>query len=210
MEALQTKMTPGGDPMTDAELLSFLRSCPEEGLRMIMRQYTGLVYTIIYGHISSVGSAADTEELTSDVFVDLWRTRDSVDLNRGSLKTYLAMLAKRRAISFYRTAAAKPEILPVAAVSAFESAAGDGQPGSSAILCSDEDIPGTVADAEFRKNLIDAVLALGEPDTGIILRRYFYHESITGIAEHTGLGAGAIKMRIHRALKKLRKQLGEI
>lgn len=196
--------------MTDAELLSVLRSHPDEGLRLIMRQYTGLVYTVIYGHISSVGSAADAEELASDVFVNLWRTRDSVDLYRGSLKTYLAMLAKRGAISFYRAVAAKPEIVSVAAVSTLESDAGDEQHKTAAILCSDEDIPGSVADAEFRGSLIDAVLALGEPDSGIILRHYFYREPIAGIAEHTGLGAGAVKMRIHRALKKLRKQLGEI
>jgi hypothetical protein len=78
MEALPATVF-GGNPMTDEELLHALKNNPNEGLELAMRRYTGLVYTIVYGRISAVGTPEDTEELVADVFVELWRSRENGD-----------------------------------------------------------------------------------------------------------------------------------
>jgi RNA polymerase sigma-70 factor (ECF subfamily) len=84
--------------LVEKELCSLLIQNPEKGLEKIMDQYMAFVYTIVYGKLSSICNKQDIEECVSDIFYEIYRARNIIDLEKGSLKSYLAVLSKRTAI----------------------------------------------------------------------------------------------------------------
>ena len=59
----------------------------------------------------------------------------------------------------------------------------------------------------MEQNLLKAVYSLGQPDSGIIIRRYFYSQTSKQIAEELGMSDASIRKRISRSLVKLRNAL---
>ena len=53
------------------------------------------------------GLDCQAEEITQEVFLQLWRDPSRVDLSRGSLATFLRTVAHRRAVDFVRKEAAR-------------------------------------------------------------------------------------------------------
>jgi RNA polymerase sigma-70 factor, ECF subfamily len=99
----------------DAVLVERIRAGDDQALADIYDQHAGLVYGLARRVARDEQLA---REVTQEVFTYLWETPDRVDLTRGSLRTYLALLAHRRAVDEVRrhearfraeTAAAVPE-----------------------------------------------------------------------------------------------------
>lgn len=88
--------------MTDHELLKRMKQNKNKGLAVIIDIYSGLVYKIVSAVILPVGTKEDAEECVSDVFLTFYNHIDDVDLSKATVKGYLAVIAKRRAIDFYR------------------------------------------------------------------------------------------------------------
>jgi RNA polymerase sigma-70 factor (ECF subfamily) len=61
--------------------------------------------------------------------------------------------------------------------------------------------------AETRSILISKINELGEPDSTIILQKYYYDRSSSEIAEQLSMKASAVRMRAARALDKLKTTL---
>ena len=85
----------------DYELLLMLKQNPENGVRQLMEQYAGLVYSVISGRAGSVATIQDLEECASDVIYEVFQNRERIDLNRGSLKSFVAVVARKRAINLF-------------------------------------------------------------------------------------------------------------
>lgn len=60
---------------------------------------------------------------------------------------------------------------------------------------------------ETRTVLISKINELGEPDSTIILQKYYYDRSSNEIAKLLSMKASAVRMRASRALEKLKKSL---
>ena len=56
--------------------------------------------------------------------------------------------------------------------------------------------------------IFNAIKNLGEPDSSIIFRKYYYGESSEKIAEILDMTPSNVDTRAHRAIKKLREMLG--
>lgn len=69
-------------------------------------------------------------------------------------------------------------------------------------------IDSELAEDELRREVIKAVEDLGEPDSSIIFRKFYYGESSKDIAKAVGLTVSNVDTRTHRALNKLRKLFG--
>ena len=67
----------------------------------------------------------------------------------------------------------------------------------------------TVDKKELRSELIHCVELLGEPDSIIIMQKYFFMRSSKEIAEIVSMTPEAVRMRCSRALGKLRSKLTE-
>lgn len=63
--------------------------------------------------------------------------------------------------------------------------------------------------AENSTELMNAIRSLGEPDTQIFLRRYFFGQRNKDIAKDLGMTAAAVNKRISRGLVKLKEILKE-
>ena len=80
--------------MTDKELLEKLKKDKNSGLSVVIELYSGLLYKVAAAVILPIGSKEDVEECVSDSFLSFYRHIDSVDLEKSSIKSYLAVIAR--------------------------------------------------------------------------------------------------------------------
>ena len=170
--------------MQDAELLHMLQTKPEEGVRELIRSYSGYVYTIIKNKLSGCGTHEDFEEAVSDVFVRFYEWVRKHPSECRSIRAVLAVIAKRQAIDRFRALTKLPP------VESYEE------------LLTEQ--PDSGASPEASVTLMMLVQALGEPDSEIILRRYYFGQSSIEIAAALGLKPNTVDQKLSRALKKLR------
>lgn len=83
--------------MNDSELLHILSKNPEKGIRLLMQQYTGLCYYIVQQKLFDF-SSEEIEECVSDVFFAFYHQYQNIDLKKGSIKAFLSVLSRRKAI----------------------------------------------------------------------------------------------------------------
>ena len=59
----------------------------------------------------------------------------------------------------------------------------------------------------LKELLLNKVKELGEPDSTIIIQKYFYERNAKEISSLIGMNHAAVRMRCSRAVKKLRSLL---
>lgn len=180
--------------MQDKKLMELMNSDPDRAMRIAVETYSGLVFSIVRGRLRPpLFTEEDVEECAADAFVEFWRDRARIDVARGSVKSWLAKLALHNALDRLRRARRDEGKVPL-----------DG-------LAEMEDGLRVELDYESkaeRERLIEAVEALGRPDSELIVRKYFLGQSSKETAEQMGLSVSNVDTRTHRAIKKLRKLLG--
>jgi len=183
--------------LDEKEMFLLLIQNPEKGLEKIMNQYMGFVYTIVCGKLSGMCSKQDIEECVSDIFYEVYRTRNLIDLEKGSLKSYLAVLSKRTAIDVFRKQRNSSNDV------SFDEFDHDW-------IAADSDVEISVIDSETSDLLIQEIKALGEPDSQIMIRKYYFGQSSKIISKALGIKENTINKKASRALAKLKKVLGGI
>ncbi|MCM1365028.1 MAG: sigma-70 family RNA polymerase sigma factor [Faecalibacterium sp.] len=178
--------------MNDEQLLSLIQSDNSKGFDVLVSQYSALVFSICSSTLVPLGTKEDAEECASDVFVSFYRHIDEIDLSKGTIKGYLAVLAKRCGISKLRKL----------------------QKGKDNVSL--DDVPlelATESDEkkqEKKKLVFDAVKNLGEPDSEIIIRRFLFGETAKEIAARLKMKPDAVQKRAKRAQAKLKILLGGV
>ena len=177
--------------MTEETLRAQVVRSGEAGFRLIFQQYQGYVYSIVWSRIKSVCTKEDAEECVSDVFADVFLHFD--DIAAGSLQAYIGTVAKRRAIDMFRSRTArKNDVRPEEALEG---------------LSADDDIAADYEQREQCSTLLQAIRGLGEPDATIIIQKYYYDRTTNEIADTVQMQPVAVRVRLSRALKRLRKLL---
>lgn len=175
--------------MEERELLRRLVRRSASALERAMNQYGAYVAAVVSNVLGSAGTREDVEELASDVFFSLWEHAQSI--KPGKLKPWLGAVARNRARDFLRRV--KP-VLPM----------------DEDVLTIPTDSPERQALAEAQKReLLEAVEAMPEPEREIFLRYYYLYESMEAIALRMGLPLGTVKSKLHRGRKTLRDRLTE-
>ena len=131
----------------------------------------------------------------ADVFSKFYTELADYDPAKASIKSYLSVIARNHAIN-------------VAKKRSLEGGISLDDERSLLQIADDVMIDSELADEELRREVIKAVEDLGEPDSSIIFRKYYYGESSKEIAKATGLSVSNVDTRTHRALNKLRKMFG--
>lgn len=181
--------------MFDSALLAMIKADKNKGLSYLIDQYTPLVFTIIRNKLSSFCSEEDMEEVVSDVFIAFYNQTESVDLSKGSLAAYLSVIAKRKAVDRFRKISSGREIKLVYEEDEYID------------LPDDFNLEDEIQQKEIRKKLIARIIALGEPDSTILIHRFYLGESAKEIAAVTGLNQDNVRKRLSRALRKIEKEL---
>ena len=183
--------------LSEKEMWSLLMQNPEKGLEKIMNQYMAYVYTIVYGKLYSLCSKQDIEECVSDIFYEVDRTRNVINLEKGSLKSYLAVLSKRTAIDVFRKLRKNVNDI---SIDEFEHD----------WIASDINVEKSILDNETTDLLIQEIKDLGEPDSQIIIRKYYFGQCSRMISKTLGIKENTVNKKNSRALVKLESTLGGV
>lgn len=182
--------------MTDIDLINLIKKSPHNGHSTLIKEYNRYVYAIVYNKLRRCGSEEDIEECISDIFADVFIAIDKGETN--NIKALIGTITKRTAIDYFRKLAIKES----RTVSAYENE--DVQK-----FASDFDVEKVSDTNELRRILINFIESLGEPDSTILMQKFYYECSSGEIAEAVSMNASSVRSRCMRAMSKLRTMLIE-
>lgn len=182
--------------MDDKRLLRLLHKDLDAGIEKLMEQYAGLVYAVVKGRlVDSYYISSDIEECAAEVFIKFYTGLSDYDPEISSIKSYLCVIARNHAMNLAKRRSRQ------ATVSLDDEE-------SFLQIADDVLIESKLEEDELRREVIKAIEELGEPDSSIIFRKFYYGEASKDIAKAIGLTASNVDTRAHRALNKLRKTFG--
>lgn len=179
----------------DAELHRRLVYADESALAEAYTAYGGLVRRVA---VRVTRSTAAAEDVVQEVYAHLWSRPYAFDPNRGSLRTWLSLLAHRRAVDWVRGEARHRR--NVSADDCALHAIPDTGPGP------DE----TVVDRERRLLLHTALAGLPRPQREVVHLAYFGGRTYRQAAAELGIPEGTAKTRLRTALRSLAASLAEL
>ena len=184
--------------MTDEKLRTLLKNNPDKAHRIIFDEYYNYVFTIIFNRLRSSASMEDIDECVSDAFSDIFMKYDPNSGYSGDIKGFIAAIARNRSVDMFRKLRVRSvNTVPV-----------DGEEALQ--LPSAEKVDELAERSETCHALLDAVKSLGEPDSYIIMQKYYYGRKSADIADKVGLKPEAVRKRLSRAMDKLKKILTDI
>ena len=176
--------------MTNEEYHRRSQVSSREAHRAVFDEYFNYVYTIVFNRLRSCASREDIEECVCDVFAEFYRCYDYSKAPDGDISGFIGVLARRMASARYRKNSAGAETVPLE-----DEACKVSDPAA--------DTENEVEGKELRRIILDSIAALGEPDSTIILMKYYYGRSAKEIAGAVSLTPENVRVRSGRAVKKL-------
>ena len=150
-----------------------------------------IVYTLA---LRITGSRETAEELTVDVFFDVWRRAGAYDPENGTVLGWILNQARSRSIDRLRFEHRQKRVDPYGDVPETAAQAADSMSGTEL--------------KQQRDVLLRAVAALGADERRAIEAAFFSELSYAEVALRLDEPLGTIKTRIRSALQKLRLALG--
>ena len=140
-----------------------------------------------------VGGKPEAEDIVHDVFVEAWRRAADYDESRGSVKAWLLLRTRSRAIDFRKSAGVSRTV----------------STGDHAWLASLIDPRGDGSEAPDRARVRRVVAALNIEQREVLVLGYFEGLSSSEIATKVGIPIGTVKSRVAAALSALRQALAD-
>ncbi|QFZ91960.2 sigma-70 family RNA polymerase sigma factor [Synechococcus elongatus] len=179
----------------DHDLWSELQQGQVAALASLYDRHASLVYGIA---LQVLGNSQEAEDLTQDIFIRLVdRQRSHYDPRRGSLRTYLAVLTRSRAIDRLRSRRTQ-----AAAIDKVQSQLVQQQATTDPLISN-------LGAAETSAEVQQALAQLSESQQQVLRLAYYEGLSQADIAERLGEPLGTIKARARRGLLKLKQILEE-
>ena len=183
--------------MTGSELRDLLSTSPAECHRALMKEYGRYVYSIVFNKLRSCGTQEDIEECVCDVMADIFIRFEYDEEHVSDIKGYIGTIAKRTAIDRFRK------------LSAFNSHIAYADEDDLRQLVSDFSVEEHADSSEFRRVLLQKIQELGEPDSTILIQKFYYGRKSSEIADNVSMTASSVRSRCTRAIAKLRTKLIE-
>ncbi|MDE6748534.1 MAG: sigma-70 family RNA polymerase sigma factor [Lachnospiraceae bacterium] len=178
--------------MSDKEMVLAIKNGDEAAIARAMQKYSKLLWSIAGAVLINAASEQEIEECVADVFIYLWQNPDKYDAGKGTLSSWLSVIARTKAIDRYRKIAAKREV------------------------AMEDDIPAQGFDMltelvkkDDKKLLFSCLGCLEETEREIIERRYFYGQKPKEIAVAVNLSVKQVENRLYHAKQKLCKLMNE-
>lgn len=150
---------------------------------------------LVYGlALRILGNRATAEEVTLDVYTQVWRQAANYNTQRGTPSAWLFMLTRSRALDRLRLH--RHEEQRLAALGEAMSPAAFATPEESSLL------------VERRRLVQTALAALPTEQREVLELVYFLGLSHSDIAAQLGVPAGTVKTRLRLGITKLRTLLG--
>lgn len=178
--------------MEDKALIKLIKENPECGLEQTMVLYTSFVKAIVVRYLG-YDHKEDIKECTADVFIKLWRFIDNFDETKGSLKSYIATIARNETLRKLKKEGKSLGDLPLEELE----------------IGLEVDMVGEIGKKLNAKLVQEVVEELPEPDRQIFISRYFWGERIKAISNTLKLEEKFVENRLYLVKKKLKGKLLE-
>ena len=181
-------------PIPEEDWVQLVRSIAagqQEALRTLYQRSHRLVFTLA---MRITGSRENAEEVTIDVFHEVWRRSARYDPKDGSVVGWIMNQARSRAIDRLRFEQRKKRVAPPSL------------PGEQAYV----EPPGgaDAIDTRQRRSMLQAALTALTPEARETIETAFFSElTYSEAALRLGQPLGTVKTRVRSALAKLRKAL---
>jgi len=176
-----------------AAMMSRVAQGDEDFLAELYDRTSRMVYGLA---LRILGDPNSAEDITLEVYMQVWRTAESYDAGRGTVEAWLVTLVRSRAIDWLRSRPARSQQVehPLENLSVLQ----DTRPNPE--LASIESARARVVEG--------ALAALPADQRQIIELAFFAGMSHNEIARQTDLPLGTVKTRIRLGMLRMRELLG--
>ena len=182
--------------MKHSEYQQLLKTDKNKAQRAIFDEYLNYVYTIAFNRLRSCGSREDIDECVSDIFTDIFGSYENKSIENNDIKGFISTIALRKSAAYYHRLCKNKKSISL-------------DDEYTETLPSNENISESAEKNETRRTLMKLIESLGEPDSTIIIQKYYYGRNSFEISGFVSLSPAMIRVRNSRALKKLRRLLAE-
>lgn len=180
-------MSPASPTLAELDDLAVIREAARgeiKALAALYDRYAGLLLAMAH---RMLGDKTVAEDLVQDVFMEVWRRAHAFDPSRGTVRTWLLVRLRSRALDRLRSATHRREVM-----------VDDVAPREAAPTAEDPEL------SPDRAMVRQVIQQLPEDQRLVIELSYFQGLSSSEIAEQMGSPIGTVKSRTAAALAKLR------
>lgn len=182
--------------IVDRETLESLMLLTQQGdAAAFARLYDHIAPTVLGLSLQILHDQAQAEEVTQEVFIEVWQHAADFDPAKGSAKAWILRRARLRAIDRVRSAIATMKR--------------DDREAFLVASIKKESVEDEALRNVQRHAVRTALEIMGEPHKTAILMAYFGDMTHAELAEATGVPLGTAKTRVRDGLRKLEKILKE-
>ncbi|CAM2902762.1 sigma-70 family RNA polymerase sigma factor [Corynebacterium jeikeium] len=182
--------------VVDRETLESLMLLTQQGdAAAFARLYDHIAPTVLGLSLQILHDQAQAEEVTQEVFIEVWQHAADFDPAKGSAKAWILRRARLRAIDRVRSAIATLKR--------------DDREAFLVASIKKESVEDEALRNVQRHAVRTALEIMGEPHKTAILLAYFGDMTHAELAEATGVPLGTAKTRVRDGLRKLEKILKE-
>lgn len=173
-----------GDNAGDAVLVAAMAAGDRAALATLYRRYGGLLLSLA---LRIVRERNQAEDLLHDVFLEAWRSAKDFDPQRGSVRTWLAIRVRSRALDVRKSARVTRNA------------------GDAGLDTVSANAPLPSPDLE---RVRAALAGLGTDQRRVVELAYFEGLTCSEIAARIGIPVGTVKSRLAAGLQRLREAFG--
>lgn len=181
--------------MSDDLLLARVAAGDDRALARVYDEHAAAVLSVARRVTCNDQLAVD---VTQDVFVYLWQWPSRVDLTRGSLRTYLRMIAHRRAVDAVRRSERRVHAEARTATS----------PCGTATTSAEDSVADDAAARWCGAVLAGAVALLPDEQREVLHLTYVEGRTMTEVAAMLGIPVGTVKSRVRLGVARVRALVG--
>lgn len=175
------------DRASDEDVSGAFSKGHPDALALVYERFGSLVYSIA---VRALGARSDAEDVTQQVFVSAWRSRDTFDPGRGTLGGWLVTITRNKVADALRQRQRESRVLLQVA-------------GGAAVQA-----PEAPSDQVVNRIMLADELAQLPESQRLVMVLAFYSDLTHGqIAKVLGLPLGTVKSHIRRSLQRLRSRL---
>ena len=178
--------------LEDKKLIKHYLKGETQALDFLIEKYLKMIYGFVY---KNVGSEADSEDITQEVFVKVWKNIKKFDQEKN-FKPWIFQIAKNTSIDFLR----KKKSIPF---SKFENEKGQ-NPMVENIIATPLNLTEKLSD---KNTILAAMQGLNEREQKVINLRHTDGLSFKEIAETFQESVNTVKSRYRRSLIGLRRNI---